>query len=526
MRLELIACLGATLVLGGMGCGGASPDVRGASVRPSVTIPIYTADEAGRPARSPLIDVMLADVPTRLVLDSGATHHYITGATAWIRGIGSIETRGYFLDSAGRSVPVRWADRGVLRIGEHVVPDVTVIETSTLVAHGIAGGVSPQVLAPEGYASRIDLRRGSLEIVPDDTLLPSERSMDGRACGVRFGGGAQYVLDVEVGGLRVAMLADTGSTESWLFEGTPAAESLRASGAEATSTTRSVIAGTVEVLLYRDVPVRVGGALISSAMGVSPLPRTQPEDCPSSGGLGFDVLKHCRLTLRDDGPSVLCGAAAAELRQAPPAPPLVTTGPFVVAGLEATAGCGFSAEGLTPEPPPGGFPSYPTDAAAYAELAPTIDEMRRTILWHCREDRSYPDADLVAPILRRNGTELRVVFEVREGPRRLVRALRVELAVRGGESVEVDAASTSWIRTRPGAIYNGRELHEDEDDIRAALAAQGFRVVSTSWDRTPVGDDSLDLRLAIELDRADALGPPTLPEHPPARAPVDDADDD
>jgi hypothetical protein len=539
------------LVLGLVGCGSSAIPT---AEPPEGRIAIYTADPSGAPLAVPFVDVRLADQSERLMLDTGASQHFLLGATAWVHDVGSEPLDFEGTDAHGRDFSARLAQAGMVRVDRYVAPYVFVFESPQLYDLGIRGGLSPQLLAGTGRATVVDVREGFLEVRSIDALRGWERRLDARACvaGDDPRDGFRFILPVRIGDVEAPLMIDTGAEGVVVYAGTPAAAPLEArirelqvraevadavgppdetapdetapgrTGAdeivpEGSDRIEEVrIAGAASVASARvlpNVPVTLGGARLSSSVGVIDYDAGGSDECGELGVVGFRVLRHCVLVLRREGAAVRCDARPPPMRRALAAE---APSPVRVLGVEATAGCGYEAPELTPTVDDGGIPEMGSAIEAYARLQPSIDAHAERIERACRE-AGYLEARVRRPLLRRTPDGLRVRFEVEEGRRRRVRRFAIVVEVSGGETHRFDASEVAWLRTRPGVLYVERDFEADDDDLREALDGLGYAVHGSSSTLERVGDDALDLELSYRLDPLEGHRPVALPGARPDR---------
>jgi hypothetical protein len=283
----------------------------------------------------PSIEVRLAERPLRVLLDTGASQHFVLGVAARAHGVRSWPFGGGAEDGYGAPVAVRQADGAALTLPGYVATYLFVVDVPTLARHGLFGAVAPQLLAPRGHAVLLDLPRRVVEVRPLDALASWARDADARACpaGPDRRDGWRYVAPVEIGDATLPLLVDTGATgtlldveaatEAGLVDGfalgapvdepgdEPGNDTGNDTGTDAGHDAREDTVEThsasssIEVRVVDDVPVRVGGAELRVAAGVGD--RGNPtRQCGTRGVLGYDVLRRCVLVLRHDGAAMRC----------------------------------------------------------------------------------------------------------------------------------------------------------------------------------------------------------------------------
>lgn len=463
---------------------------------------MWTASADGRPLGVPRVEVALNGNPTPVMVDTGASQHFVLAAAAWAYDVPSEPFGSLATDAHGARFEVRLAARGSMVIpGERpfVPPFLFLLESDSLASTGVLGGLAPQLLAPVGHASLLDLVGGRLRVV-ERASVPTTPSV-GRVCraGPDSRDGWRYVVDVRVAGQRGALLLDTGAETTTVYARSPLAPMLL----EGRRTERIRIAGAASVVQMRavdDVPIALGGASVDTRVTVGP----GHGQCGEDGLLGFDVLRRCRLAMHDDGVGVTCTSGDAPLHRAPPRR---ASDPLVLARIDADPACGRARDELTPTldaPLPHRFESA---VDAYVALSPEVSAHAARIEETCRSE-GFLEARVREPFFRRNGGELRVQFSVEEGRRFTVQ--RVTVSVAGDDGArQLSPQTFPWLRTQIGQPYRREHLLADVRALADALVAEGAEVADAGFGHNEHENATVDVHFVVALagalpERADA----------------------
>jgi hypothetical protein len=266
--------------------------------------------KAGEGGVFPLVPVIVAGHPTKLLLDTGASRSVLSSDFARRHGLRAVSNAGDAMmkDSTGRvarmpvlyNVPIQFEgeEAGTL---DFIVNDFG----------GFSGGLlAAGDLMSRGNALVIDLGREELRVEPEETALKHlaeqgvpVRELDYHRC-LSEGGTEQRVVTVSINGVRAEMMIDTGASRTVLGSNNPALKSmLFREGYEGkihavSSTGRSFVLEGVPIVFSEEsfaLPVLVNAA---------------PETC-GRGMIGSDVLRYCTVVY---GSSTLWAAC-----RAPPA---------------------------------------------------------------------------------------------------------------------------------------------------------------------------------------------------------------
>jgi hypothetical protein len=493
-----------------LGCGGnGAPPIAARHAR-DASLAIWTTDARGAPLSVPRAEVHLGGQPVEVMIDTGASQHFVLGAAAWAYRVESSPFAVQGTDAYGSQFSVRMAERGSLRIPAFPWTESSslfVLDSHPLWSNGILGGLAPQLLAPRGHAALLDLREGRLDVVPADALSDADRAMHGRVCraGRDARDGWRYVVPVEIGERTVQMMVDTGAQGTLLYTSSPVAADFVVRGAPHGVVRVSGAASVAQMLLFDDVGTSIGGALLRGRAALGP---GEPQ-CGEDGVLGFDRLRYCRLAMRRDGIAITCEAVEPEPR-APP--PRASFDPVVLRSFQSNPACGHSAEELRPAALAWLPHAFRTPVDAYVALHESADAHASHLERECRNE-GYLEARIREPVLWRWGSRLLLHFGIDEGRRFTIGEVSVLLLSRSGERQERLASELPWLRTRAGRPYREDDVHLDARALADALSARGVHVAETYFGRALHEDATVDVRFAMDLEGAipppdEALTPP------------------
>jgi hypothetical protein len=162
-------------------------------------------------------------------------------------------------------------------------------------AAGVAGIVSPQLLAGEGQAAVLDLQRLTLRVAPLDRALAGRTRLEGaRACGQRSAElrTLSYEVTALVEGQAVRVTLDSGANHSRL-QGAKA----RDVATEATTSSSGLAGRSEQVGVKTGARVTFAGVERSVDLRVSAPVAAAGDSCGPDGLLGVDVLRGCVLVL-------------------------------------------------------------------------------------------------------------------------------------------------------------------------------------------------------------------------------------
>ena len=482
LRVLLIASLA--------GCGGPPAHEGGGLAGP---LPVWTAAPDGTPLGVPRVEVALRGQSARVMLDTGASQHFLVAAAAFAYEIPSRPFSALATDAHGVRFEVSLAEPGSLLVPGRppfAPPFLFLLENEALLASGVVGGLSPQLLAPPDHVSVLDLVRGELAVHARSSLSPSPSR--GRVCsaGADPRDGWRYVVPVRLAGRTASLLVDTGAENTTLYERSPLASWLL----DGRRTERVRVAGAasvVEMRLVEDVPVELGGASGDTGVTVGP----GHGQCGEDGLLGFDILRRCRLAMDDEGIGVACASEDPPLHRAPPerAPE-----PLVLVSIDTDDACGQAGAELAPLPDSPLPFRFASALDAYAALASEVRTHSARIEDVCRGE-GFLEARVRQPVFAREGSELRVRFSVDEGRRFTVERVTVSVSSTEGRR-ELELHTFPWLRTQRGHFYRRDDLLADAHALADALARSGMRVADAGFGRDENDDATVDVHFVIAID--------------------------
>ncbi len=480
-----------------VGCGGANARPNGH--HDGAPLPIWTADAEGRPYPVPHVEVALNGHPVDVMLDTGASQHFVLGAAAWAYDVASRPFHGLATDAHGARFVVRLALSGAMRIPAHpaFVPRyLFLLESEPLYASGVLGGLSPQLLAPTEGTMMVDLPGGRMQ--PATSPPPLGRSARGRVChaGADARDGYRFVVPVKVAGTTIEMLVDTGAQSTTLYEGSPLALTL---GGERSARTVRIAgaASVVEMRVLEDVPFELGGAAMRGRLTIGP----GDGQCGERGLLGFDLLRRCRMALGEAAMALSCDEADPPLHRARERR---AEEPVVLTRIETPAVCGRRADELRPSLDAELPFRFRSAVEAYVALTPDIEAHAARIENACHDD-GFLEAQVHAPLSRR-GSELSVRFTVVQGRRFRVNHVTLSVAALGG-SRRLSGEELPPMRTRSGLPYRHADVLADTRALADALTAAGAHVTEAGVGHTEQEDGTVDVYFAVALDDPEPILP-------------------
>lgn len=268
----------------------------------------------GRPFPYPLVDVTVRGEPTRLMVDTGASHHALATWVLERAGVPVVKSQEAGFDHFGHSFEVLEARLPALviegwgRLEDNVVFAVDyppVLETID-----IGGILSPQQLISGGGGVVLDLRAGELRGVSPaeaDAIASGELVQSGAILGVTHSAiippAPRYLVTASIADHVVKLVVDSGASRSNLFQGSPAGQVLLTQAVTAGGSMHSV-AGWQPTLAVTDVALALGET--TRVVVLDLVPGAPHPDLACDGKLGMDVLRDCKLLLRNDGLWLRC----------------------------------------------------------------------------------------------------------------------------------------------------------------------------------------------------------------------------
>ena len=270
------------------------------------SLPIfYDSALAAQGFPNPLVKARIAGHEAIFIVDSGASVNVFADWYVDVAGIPAVRSDSAAVDNAGKTAPERlvhrlqgrWSDGQLFNLNEAIVVAFPPLFKSL----HLGGLVSPQLLAPPGMATVLDLRAPSLRFVPfARTQSDLQRSQaptvqldlsqpcwnaDSKLVNRR------YVAPATTARVTDLMLVDTGATGTILSD---TSKIVRAIGSGSEPGPRSEgVGGEASGRMVRNVQLLRGGRIVT----LNPSIGEVSERCGVQGILGMDALRTCALIL-------------------------------------------------------------------------------------------------------------------------------------------------------------------------------------------------------------------------------------
>ncbi len=269
-------------------------------------IPLYYDSELAKQGfPSPLVHLKIGDHEAAFIIDTGASVSTFAASFAQEADIRVRDSTATAVGSTGDNSKIRTASAvsGVLenRIPIHFQQAIVVDFPPIFKTNRLGGLLSPQLLAANGRAAVLDLRKPSLKFKTFDsafTKLRLMRSDTSEELDVCVNHDSQFVnrlyqVPVFVAGTAGAMLVDTGATRTLATAKSRIGQSLEQRSAEQQHS--KGVGGTIQTnRTVTDVRLNLMGQVFrlrSITIGAS------SSDCGPDRLVGMDVLKSCVLVL-------------------------------------------------------------------------------------------------------------------------------------------------------------------------------------------------------------------------------------
>jgi hypothetical protein len=298
---------------------GATSSAAAHSYSASATRPLpifYDQALAAQGFPNPLVRARIAGHEAIFIVDSGASANVLAEWYVKDSAIASSETESTAEGSGGKTTAERlvhqlrgrWSDGQRFFVNEAiVVPFPPYFQSLHL-----GGLLSPQLLAPVGMATVLDLRAPSLRFVPFARALSDlRRSMPsgGQLDLTEPCRNAQsklenrvYLTSVTTVSVTEPMLVDTGATETIFSDESKIARAIESSSAA--GPTSEGVGGIVNgSRIVRNVQLILGGRIVT----LNPSIGKVSTPCDTKGKLGMDALRSCLLILGDKKMAFACG---------------------------------------------------------------------------------------------------------------------------------------------------------------------------------------------------------------------------
>jgi predicted aspartyl protease len=261
-------------------------------------------EAAGHPFPLPLVEVLVAGVPTTMIVDTGATRHVVADWLVREAGLPTRASNSAVSDHTGKALAVLETDSAAMRLaGWGALPAASPLLVGALPEPlrrlGIAGVVAPGLCGASG-ALVLDMPGRAMI----DTSFEKASTRWGRAGKALSGpenmrgcltpaGGALYVVEAEVGGVRADLEIDTGAADSDLKDASAAGRALlpRAVAGEKTWTA----SGSFTSRILPSTAIRAGEVEVRTNVVIAP--DHSGAGCRRDGFLGMDVLGHSVIVL-------------------------------------------------------------------------------------------------------------------------------------------------------------------------------------------------------------------------------------
>ena len=253
---------------------------------------------------SPLLRGTIRGQTAWFIIDTGAGVHCLASWLINAANIPTRETTSTVTGSTGVENPVRGVyneairlsgSRRDVRLREAIATDFP----AEFQEQRIGGLLSPQLLAPPGMATVLDLSMPRLSFrnfeVAIRRLRVGRKSFETAiVCSNSESPFTNrlYAAPMSAAGITGLMLVDTGATRSVALPSSPIAAALL-SRASAGGNTEGIGGGVTKTQKVADVPLRFAGSEVNVTLVIGGAPPL----CASDGLLGMDVLRQCVLIL-------------------------------------------------------------------------------------------------------------------------------------------------------------------------------------------------------------------------------------
>jgi predicted aspartyl protease len=266
----------------------------------------YEAD--GQRFPLPMVHGSIGGTPTWMLVDTGATSHYVAGWIARKVGLSLKKLGDLGSDHAGRAIPTFRVEHPKMTIDEWgTVADGPVLATEVPPLYeqlGIGGFVSPQQLVDGDDGSVVlDFSAGEMRAAAYDAAVHrlghhgSSLAPNGahvcvdNATAIQ---GLEFIVPGAVEGKAVELLIDTGAAHSDLLAGSVAGKAL-AHRSVANKDELYTASGRVTRRTLRGATLSVGDFSIRSDVDV--IPAAADPYCLRDGVVSMDLLRACVLVL-------------------------------------------------------------------------------------------------------------------------------------------------------------------------------------------------------------------------------------
>ena len=288
------------------------PNARRGAGQATIEAPITLARGRAWDGRLPFVPARVGGRTLRLLLDTGANVPFLTLATAESAGLDTRPWNRTAEDVGGQPVSVRLLSRGALHVLGRPLEPAFAVSSPVLDAAGIAGAVPPGSLAPPGTYVVVDFVERRVRVVRGSLPRTSPRSerLEGTCPVYDPREQRQWTVRVRIDGRPARLFVDTGSATTTVHEDTAIGRHLASLiGGNATRYRIAGVGGYATARAVPDVPVRIAGRTIETAVGIVAPAAPFDETCAADGIVGFDILKRCRLTFSGHHGRIACTSA-------------------------------------------------------------------------------------------------------------------------------------------------------------------------------------------------------------------------
>jgi hypothetical protein len=305
----LCACVAAQLLLLAASAASLGDLPRSSDSRDPHSLPIfYDPVLAAQGFPSPLVKATIAGHEALFIVDTGASVNTLAEWFTEDAGIPSNSTNSIAEGSAGKTSAIRvaheihgrFSDGNALTLNEAIVVQFPpVFKTLHL-----GGLLSPQLLAPVGMATLLDLRTPSLRFLPFQSAVSELRRVESSTAPLSVTPACRngdskfvnrlYLTPVSIPGSTDLVLVDTGATKTIFSEKSKIAQAV-AGRSEPGPRSEGVGGAMGAGRLARNIKLLLGGRMVA----VNPSIGKVSASCDSAGILGMDALRSCFLILGD-----------------------------------------------------------------------------------------------------------------------------------------------------------------------------------------------------------------------------------
>lgn len=243
---------------------------------------------------NPLLKATVRGQTAWFIIDTGAGVHTFASWLVSASHLRTFDTKSTVTGSTGAESEVKVVRDATLQLDRRndVIPlrEAVVVDFPKIFAEQRIGGlISPQLLAPAGKATVVDLNVPRLTF--SDPPAPSEKT---RVCMNRDSQFTNrlYAAEVSVRDVKAEVLVDTGATSTVIRPSSTVAASLsdRISGNSKVQGVGGEVTTTVET---QPLEIHLAGASRILTLSIA----GSPQSCGPDGVLGMDALRGCVLTL-------------------------------------------------------------------------------------------------------------------------------------------------------------------------------------------------------------------------------------